>query len=95
MSAVCERQLIAPTGSLANEFNFAGQQTDGTGLQYLRPRYYDPTTGVFLSREPMEQAPGWMGNPFGYAGANPARYLDSTGLVPVDGDRPVADCQVG
>ncbi len=23
------------TGSLANEFDFAGQQTDGTGLQYL------------------------------------------------------------
>lgn len=37
------------TGSLANEFDFAGQQTDGTGLQYLRARYYDPATGTFLS----------------------------------------------
>ncbi len=34
------------TGSLANEFDFAGQQTDGTGLQYLRARYYDPATGA-------------------------------------------------
>ena len=32
------------TGSQANEFDFAGQQTDATGLQYLRARYYDPTT---------------------------------------------------
>ena len=40
------------TGSLANEFDFAGQQTDGdTGLQYLRARYMDPETGVFLSRD--------------------------------------------
>ena len=30
------------TGSLANEFDFADQQTDGTGLQYLRARYCDP-----------------------------------------------------
>ena len=27
------------SGSLANEFDFAGQQTDPTGLQYLRVRY--------------------------------------------------------
>ncbi len=78
----------APTGgsgSLANEFDFAGQQTDPTGLQYLRARYYDPAAGVFLSREPLERLPGWMGNLFGYAGGNPARLVDPTGLVPVDG----------
>jgi RHS repeat-associated protein len=88
MSVVCERgREPTVTGSLANEFDFAGQQTDGsTGLQYLRARYYDPATGVFLSREPLERLPGWTGNPFGYAGANPARYLDPTGLVPVDSD---------
>ncbi|MBK6317886.1 MAG: hypothetical protein IPF51_03765 [Dehalococcoidia bacterium] len=39
-----------PSGGLANEFDFAGQQTDGTGLQYLRARYYDPVSGTFLSR---------------------------------------------
>ncbi|MBK6317597.1 MAG: hypothetical protein IPF51_02305 [Dehalococcoidia bacterium] len=39
-----------PSGGLSNEFDFAGQQTDATGLQYLRARYYDPETGVFLSR---------------------------------------------
>ncbi|MBK9342120.1 MAG: hypothetical protein IPN07_03525 [Dehalococcoidia bacterium] len=50
-----------PSGGLSNEFDFAGQQTDGTGLQYLRARYYDPETGVFLSREPMATGNGWLG----------------------------------
>ncbi|WP_343395893.1 RHS repeat-associated core domain-containing protein, partial [Candidatus Amarobacter glycogenicus] len=36
-----------PSGGLSNEFDFAGQQTDGTGLQYLRARYYDPGRGTF------------------------------------------------
>jgi RHS repeat-associated protein len=40
-----------PSGGLANEFDFAGQQTDGTGLQYLRARYMDMETGTFLSRD--------------------------------------------
>ena len=79
-------EVTGGSGSLSNEFDFAGQQTDPTGLQYLRARYYDPATGVFLSREPLERLPGWMGNPFGYGAANPARYLDPTGLVPVDSD---------
>ena len=73
------------TGSQANEFDFAGQQTDPTGLQYLRARYYDPETGTFVSREPMAVSPSWMGNPFGYGAGNPARYSDPTGLYPIDG----------
>ncbi|MBI5947479.1 MAG: RHS repeat-associated core domain-containing protein [Chloroflexi bacterium] len=68
------------TGSLANEFDFAGQQTDGTGLQYLRARYMDPETGTFISREPMAAAPRWMGNPFGYGSGNPSNLSDPTGL---------------
>ncbi|MBK6562257.1 RHS repeat-associated core domain-containing protein [Candidatus Amarobacter glycogenicus] len=47
-------------GGLSNEFDFAGQQTDGTGLQYLRAKYYDPAAGTFLSRDPL-QSPGWAG----------------------------------
>ena len=71
------------TGSLANEFDFAGQQTDGdTGLQYLRARYMDPETGVFFSREPMAVVPPWLGSHFGYASGNPATATDPTGLDP-------------
>ena len=75
-----------PSGGLANEFDFAGQQTDGTGLQYLRARYYDPETGVFLSREPLAKHAGWRGNPFGYASANPIRLADPSGNIPTDSD---------
>jgi uncharacterized protein RhaS with RHS repeats len=30
------------SGTVATEYQFAGQQTDASGLQYLRARYYDP-----------------------------------------------------
>jgi RHS repeat-associated protein len=74
-----------PTGALANEFDFAGQQTDPTGLQYLRARYMDPETGTFMSREPLALVPSWTGSYLGYGAANPARYADPSGLALVDG----------
>ena len=77
-------EVTGGSGSLPNEFDFAGQQTDGTGLQYLRARYYDPETGVFLSREPMATNPGWLGNGSGYSAGDPARFKDPTGAYPTD-----------
>ncbi len=72
------------TGSLANEFDFAGQQTDGsTGLQYLRARYYDPAAGVFLSREPLAVEPAWLGGAHSYSNANSCNLYDPSGLAPV------------
>ncbi|MCC6266176.1 MAG: hypothetical protein IT300_01295 [Dehalococcoidia bacterium] len=59
-----------PSGGLSNEFDFAGQQTDGTGLQYLRAKYYDPAAGTFLSRDPL-QSPGWAGPQSAHAGSPP------------------------
>jgi RHS repeat-associated protein len=71
------------TGTLANEFDFAGQETDpSTGLQYLRARYMDPATGRFVSREPMAASPGWTGHAYGYGHGNPARMVDPTGQYP-------------
>ncbi|MCC6959007.1 MAG: RHS repeat-associated core domain-containing protein [Dehalococcoidia bacterium] len=71
------------TGSLANEFDFAGQQTDGTGLQYLRARYYDPATGAFLSRDPLAASALSTGSAYGYAACSPVTFGDATGLKPV------------
>ena len=69
------------TGSLGNEFDFAGQQTDpSTGLQYLRARYYDPVTGTFMSREPLAAIATWMGNGFAYVEGSPVNALDPTGM---------------
>jgi RHS repeat-associated protein len=74
-------EVTGGSGSLANEFDFAGQQTDGTGLQYLRARYYDPETGTFLSREPLAMYSGWIGNSFSYVQARRCNASDPTGLV--------------
>ena len=72
------------SGSQANEFDFAGQQTDAsTNLQYLRARYYDTNTGIFMSRDPMAGNPGWLASHFGYAGGSPVSFADPTGLCRV------------
>ena len=73
-------EVTGGSGSLANEFDFAGQQTDGTGLQYLRARYYDPDTGTFLSRDPLAAQPTWIEGPHAYAQSSPSNFTDPTGL---------------
>lgn len=62
------------SGSLYDERQFAGEQADPTGLTYLRARFYDSTTGRFLSRDPRD---GWS---YSYAGGNPASNGDPSGL---------------
>ena len=43
----------ASSGTATSPFGYAGQYTDAeTGFQYLRARYYDPTTGQFLDTSP-------------------------------------------
>jgi RHS repeat-associated protein len=68
-------------GAVATEFQFAGEQTDPTGLQYLRARYYDPSTGRFLSRDPflgVGQRAASL-NRYAYAEGNPAVVADPSG----------------
>jgi len=72
--------LRSSSGSQANEFQFAGQQTDPTGLQYLRARYYDMETGRFISRDPMAAAQAWKESAFAYADANVVNVTDPLGL---------------
>ena len=77
-------EVTGGSGSLPNEFDFAGQQTDGTGLQYLRARYYDPETGTFLSREPLAKWIAWLGPTHSFGAANPVRFTDPAGTRPCD-----------
>jgi RHS repeat-associated protein len=70
-------------GSSANPFQFTGQQTDvDSGLQYLRARYYDPSTGRFLGRDPAPtpMSSPMAGNPYAYVGNNPSSWVDPSGL---------------
>ena len=70
--------LTASTGTIANPLRFAGDYWDAeTGFYYLRARYYDPTTGQFLSRDPAVAA---TRQPYSYVGDNPLNGIDPTGL---------------
>lgn len=56
---------------------YAAQYTDQeTGYQYLRARYYDPTTTQFLTQDPLVAL---TGEPYGYTGANPLNGFDPSG----------------
>lgn len=70
--------LTHATGTYTTPFGYAGQYTDTeTGLQYLRARYYDPTTGNFLTRDPIETI---TREAYGYVYGNPLNAADPTGL---------------
>ena len=76
-------KLTASTGTTTPLLGYAGEYTDAeTGFTYLRARHYDPTTGQFLTRDPLEHA---TGDPHGYAANNPLNFTDPTGLAPWDG----------
>jgi RHS repeat-associated protein len=66
------------TGTTTTPLGYAGQYTDPeTGLQYDRARYYDPQTGQFTSRDPLEEA---TREPYSYAGESPLNNTDPSGL---------------
>jgi RHS repeat-associated protein len=66
----------------ANEERYRGETSDSsTGLQYLRARYYDPSTGRFLSTDAFE---GVLESPVSrhrylYGNDNPITYADPSG----------------
>ena len=70
---------------IGKEFGYRGEATESlTGLQYLRARHYDPSTGRFASRDPF---PGLEMNPttrhsYLYALNNPIRNSDPSGMIP-------------
>jgi RHS repeat-associated protein len=71
-------EVRVSAGQGGSMFGFSGEQTDATGLQYLRARYYNTAIGRFLSRDPS----GVESNLYVYASANPINLVDPTGNVP-------------
>ena len=70
---------LSATGTWKGPFGYAGgfgYQEDSSGLKLLGHRYYDPTTGRFLSRDPIKDGRNW----YVYCGSRPTRYVDPTGL---------------
>jgi trimeric autotransporter adhesin len=67
------------TGGLTatTPFEYAGGYADADGLIYLQARYYEPTTGQFLSADPLVAQ---TLQPYSYANGNPVAEIDPTGM---------------
>jgi RHS repeat-associated protein len=69
-------------GTTPNNYLYRGEQYDSDlGLYYLRARYYNPNTGRFLSRDPLEGDPAdpQSLHKYLYAGGDPVNRIDPSG----------------
>ncbi len=85
----------ASTGSIANEVRFTGERTDTeSGLEFLRARTYDPSTGTFLQRDTWGITPtdSQSIDAYVYTANNPTNAVDPSGHISVmyDGGRDVS-----
>jgi RHS repeat-associated protein len=72
-------KLTSSSGTMTNPFQYTAREFDSeTGLYYYRARYYDPTTGRFLSEDPKRFDAG--PNFYPYALENPINWADPLGL---------------
>ena len=63
------------SGTIDQPLRMPGQYHDTeSGLYYNLARYYEPTTGRYLSVDPLRDAEDYT-----YAGGNPLKYVDPTG----------------
>jgi RHS repeat-associated protein len=73
--------LESTTGTPLSPFGFAdavGYQEDGdSGLKLLGHRYYDPSTGRFVTRDPSKDGRNW----YAYCSSDPTFGYDPTGLI--------------
>ncbi len=74
---------VSSSGSWQGPFQYGGAfgyHTDTDyGLKHLGARYYDPTTGRFLSRDPIKDGRNW----YGYCASAPVGMFDANGLEPM------------
>jgi len=71
---------IDSSGSVINPFRFTGREYDSeTGLYFYRARYYDPSTGRFLSEDPIRFVSQSV-NFYTYVANDPVDSWDPFGL---------------
>jgi RHS repeat-associated protein len=79
LSTYGERQTLFNQPPNRNYFgSLLARQSDGSKLQYLRNRYYDPNTGRFTQEDPIGLAGGL--NLYGFANGDPVNFSDPFGL---------------
>src|SRR6266566_41169 len=79
------------SGSLVNPFQYTAREFDSeTNLYYFRARYVDPSTGRFLSEDPLGFGADW-GSLYRYAYGNPTNFVDPLGMTGQGTSTPVAD----
>ncbi|MBV6501974.1 MAG: hypothetical protein AKCLJLPJ_00015 [Fimbriimonadales bacterium] len=75
---------VSSSGAWAGPFGYGGkfgyQSDPDSGLMLLGHRYYDPSTGRFLTRDPIKDGRNW----YVYCGNNPVSFADPLGLGPMD-----------
>ncbi len=65
-----------------NEVTYTGSVSDtSTGLQYMNARFYNPSTGRFLSQDSYKgnAYDPWTQHLYAYTGNNPVNFVDPTG----------------
>ncbi|MBI5374834.1 MAG: RHS domain-containing protein [Candidatus Schekmanbacteria bacterium] len=80
-------KLYQSEGTIKNNFRFPGQWEDEeSGLFYNGARYYDPSTGRYISPDPVlgdQYLPQTL-NPYVYVTNNPLALTDPEGIWPED-----------
>ena len=81
--------VVSSSGTWTGPFGYAGNfgyQHDASGLKLLGHRYYDPSTGRFLTRDPIKDGRNWYA--YGSGQGAPTNFTDPDGLEPVPGRTP-------
>lgn len=85
------RDRVMPTGKeflaadkTGDRLGYTGHTSDvGTGLVYMKARFYDPVIGRFYSNDPVgfTASNPMMFNRYAYVNNNPYRYIDPSGKI--------------
>ncbi len=77
-------EVQSTTGTAANPFQYNGKlgvMALGTGLNYMRARFYSSTDGRFINRDPIGLAGGT--NAYTFAHNDPTAFVDPSGRSPL------------
>jgi RHS repeat-associated protein len=75
-------ELRTATGSYTPRFRFSSKEYEATvGLSYFGYRWYDPTAGVWTTKDPLGIAGGL--NAHRFCNNSPINYIDPFGLVAI------------